>query len=407
MDLVVRNARLMDLEGLWEISVESGTVKHVSRSLPKSSGEEIDGEGGLLLPTFIEPHVHLDKILLGEELKEATSIPEARELVKEAKKKFTVDNVRARMERAIPWAVQNGVTEVRTHIDVDSIAKLASVEATLKVRKKYEKVIDVQIVAFPQEGLIRDSQALELVRKALELGCDVVGGMPEGESSIEDARRHIDLMIELAQEKGLAIDVHCDVLPFGKNIEYYAAQSLKSGLGERSTADHLIALSYYDDSYASRIIDLIKKASMNVVTNPCTMMTSGATDRTPTGRGITRVKELLRAGVNVAFGSDNIVDPYNPLGDFNPLSNGFLLAYGAQLSLLSDLESIVKMPTLNSSKILGLRDYGIRAGCKADFNIFREKSVRELLRNHGRPRYVFKNGNKISENQTEAHSLLK
>lgn len=406
MDLLVRNARLLDLDGLWEISIESSTIKQVARSIAKSTADEIDAEGGLLLPTFIEPHVHLDKILLGEELKEATSIPEARESVKNAKKRFTAENVRTRIERAIPLALQNGVTIIRTHIDVDSIVRLASVEAILEVSRKYENVLDVQAVAFPQEGLIRDPQAPELVRKALELGCEVVGGMPEAELSIEDSGKHIDLLIELAQERRLAIDVHCDVLPSGTNIEYYATQARKHGFGEKSTADHLIALSYYEEDYASKMIELIRTAGMNVVTNPCTMMTSGTTDKPPKGRGITRVKELLHAGVNLAYGSDNIVDPYNPMGDFNPLSNGFLLAYGGQLSLLSELDSIIKMPTENSSRILGVSNYGIKPGGKADFNIFKEKSVRELLRNHGRPRHVFKRGNKIWENQAESYPHL-
>ncbi len=402
MGLLIKNARLLDTEGLWDISVESDKIKSLRKAGLDNSDDKIDAEGGLVLSTFIEPHVHLDKVLLGEELKEATSISEARESIRNAKRQFTVENVKARMERVVPWALQNGVTIVRTHIDVDSIAKLHSIEAAFQLKKKYRDILNIQVVAFPQEGVVKDPGALELVQKALELGCEAVGGLPEAETSIEAAKTHVDLMLQLAQEKGLFVDMHCDVSSFGTNIEYFANRVLELGIGDMATADHLIALSYYDDDYASKIIALIKKASMNVITNPCTMMTSGTQDKPPKGRGITRVSDLLRFGVNVAFGSDNIVDPYNPMGNFNPLSNGFLLAYGAQLGLLSDLDSIVRMATTNSSRILGLSNYGIKPGSNADFNIFRERSVRELLQKHNSPKYVFKNGQNIWETRIES-----
>jgi cytosine/creatinine deaminase len=398
MDFLITNARVLDSEELVDISIQGEKIEEVRKAGGKNPPGSVDAGGGLVLPTFIEPHVHLDKALLGEQLKEASSISEARQIVKEAKRKFTVESVQARAEKVLPWAVQCGVTHIRTHVDVDSIAGTTSVEALLKAAEKFRHVIDMQIVAFPQEGLAQNPSSIELVEKALELGCSVVGGMPEAEASPEDSKKHIDKIISLAKKRNLPADVHCDVLPLRKNIEYYATESQRNGLGEKSTADHLIALSYYDDEYASKVISLIRKASMNVITNPCTMLTSGNLDKPPLGRGITRVKELMKAGVNVAFGSDNIVDPYNPFGDFNPLSNGWLLAYGAQLSTTTEINSVIRMPTYCSSTVLGLQNYGTAIDCYADFNVFNEKSIRELVRTRSKPKYVFKRGRKICEN---------
>jgi len=402
LDLVVREARLLGHDGLFQIAVNNGTISRISRVIDEKGGKEINAKSGLVLPTFVEPHIHLDKVLLAERVQEASTIREARELVKEAKKSFTVADVTERAERVIPWALQSGVTAIRTHVDVDGTAKLASIEALLGLKKKYENLLQLQVVAFPQEGLVRESSALELVRKALEIGADVVGGLPDAEATPEESRKHIDLAIELAEEKKYPIDVHCDVLPDARTIEYYAARMVKSSLRGRATADHIIALSYYGDEEARRTISLIKDSSMNVVANPCTMMTSGGSDPPPKGRGVTRIKELLNGGVNLAFGIDNIVDPYNPFGDFDPLSSGWLLAYQGQLSSIAEFELILRMPTFNSAKILELEDYGLETGMRADLNILNASSAREALRTHTKPRYVVKNGRLIAENNIEA-----
>lgn len=400
MDLHIENARLLGLEGLHQISVTDGKISYIGREAPHAAKEEkIDAKGDLVLPTFVEPHIHLDKVLLSEQLGEARSISEAREMVRYAKSSFTVDEVRKRIERVIPWAIENGVTVIRTHIDVDQYAKTSSVEAVLQLQKKFEGVLDIQIVAFPQEGLIKNPEVLNFLRKALDMGAAVVGGLPESETSEENSRKHTDILFSLAKERDLDLDVHCDVLPNFRNIEYLASQVLKNQFETRTTVDHLIALAYYDDNLAQKVIQMINSASINVISNPCTMISSGNTERPPKARGITRVKELVNAGVTVAYGSDNITDPYNPFGDFNPLSNGFLLAYGAQMSSLSDLETMVRMPTISSAKILRLRNYGLSVGCNADFNIFNEATPRELIRNHGKPRYVVKKGKILVENE--------
>jgi cytosine deaminase len=400
-DLVLRNAQLLGKDGIFDLAVKDGKIVRVEKSVAEKGETELDAKQGLVLPTFVEPHVHLDKVLLAERVPEAVTITEARERVREAKKNFTVNNVIERIERVIPWALTNGVTAVRTHIDVDSIAKLTSIEAVLKVQRKYAGLLDIQVVAFPQEGLFNDSQSLDLLKKSVEMGADVVGGMPEVEVIPEYSRKQVDLLVELAEQTGKDLDIHCDVLPFTNNIEYFTFQVMKKGLGDRATADHLIALSYYNDYYSSRVIGLIKKSGMNVIANPCTMMTSGTMDPPPKSRGVTRIKEFLKAGVNLAYGLDNVIDPYNPFGDFDPLRNGWLLSYQGQLNTMSEVESVLRMPTYNSAKILRLKGYGLEPGCNADFNILNLSSVREALRTRCFPLYVVKSGKVIVENKTE------
>ena len=392
---------MLDTEGLFHINLDDGKIVNIGKEVQEESDEKIDAMGNLVVPTFVEPHIHLDKVLLAEKLRESGSISEARQMVRDAKKSFTLGEVRDRIERVIPWGIENGVTVVRTHLDVDEYSKTTSVEAMVELKKKFKDLVDIQIVAFPQEGTIRDPQALDMLRKAINLGANVIGGLPETEASESDSKKQIDELFLLAKEKDLDLDVHCDVLPHFKNIKYFTTQVSRNRYEGRATVDHLIALSYYDEEYASKIIRMIEAASINVVTNPCTMISSGATHKPPKGRGITRVKDLVKAGVNVAYGSDNIIDPYNPFGDFNPLSNGYLLAYGAQMNSSSDIESLVRMPTYSSAKILRLKNYGLRPGDNADLNVFSERTPKELFRVHGKPRYVIKKGKILVENIRE------
>ncbi len=401
MDLLIENARLLGLEGPYQISITDGKISSIGKQAVQGVGNTaIDAKGNLVLPTFIEPHIHLDKVLLSEKLSEASSVSEARQMVREAKSHFTVGDVRERIERVVPLAIDRGVTVIRSHIDVDPYARTASLEAALEVQRKYSGIVDFQFVAFPQEGLIKNSEVLGFLQRALDMGARIVGGLPEAETNEENSKKHLEILFSLAKERDLDLDVHCDVLPNLKNIEYLATLVLKNHYEARTTVDHLIALSYYEEEFAKIVIEMIRSASINVISNPCTMMSSGKTERPPNGRGITRVKELVNAGVNVAFGSDNIVDPYNPFGDFNPLSNAFLLAYGAQMSSLSDIERVIRMPTFSSAKILGLRNYGLDVGCDADLNVFNVSKPRDLLRFHSKPRYVIKRGGVLVQNET-------
>ncbi|MDG6934781.1 MAG: amidohydrolase family protein [Nitrososphaerota archaeon] len=400
MDLVVRNAILLGREDPVDISVSAGMITSVRPRVQARADVEIDADHKLVLPTFIEPHVHLDKAFLAEKLPEAESMSEARRRVRDAKAAFTEDDVFRRAERCIREALLHGVTAIRTHVDVDSMAGLRSFRALTRLKAMYSKTIKIQLVAFPQEGFSRDKEAFGLLEKAIELGAGAVGGLPETEGSLSEGIRHLENVTRLAEEHNLPLDVHCDVQPYTSFIEHYAKLVKKVGLRGRATADHIIALSYYDDSLANSIIRELKSSNMNVITNPCTMMVGGSQDPPPRGRGITRVKEIMRAGVNIAYGLDNVVDPYNPFGEFHPLKNGWLLAYEAQLNREADFEAILRMPTYNSALILGLKGYGIEPGCSADFNVLSESTPREALRKGATANVVVKDGRILSQVQS-------
>jgi cytosine deaminase len=217
--------------------------------------------------------------------------------------------------------------------------------------------------------------------------------------STEESKEHLDSVFSIAGEKDVDVDVHNDVLSFGRNLEYFLAKVIRNHYEGRASSAHNIALAHYSDDYANKIIGLIKRANVNVTTHPCTMMTSGRYHPPPMPRGITRVRELLNAGVNVTFGIDNMVDPFNPFGDFSAFRNGWLLAYGGQLNSRELFENIPKMFTGNAARMLRLTGYGISKGCKADVNVLNYSKVADALRFGDTPRYVIKEGKVIVENQ--------
>jgi cytosine deaminase len=395
MDLVIRRGRLFGSGSIMDIAIDEGKIKSVGKELRLKGEVEVSASGKLVLPTFIEPHVHLDKAFLAERLPEATSLSEARRLVREAKETFTAEDVTERAERCIARAVQNGVTIIRSHVDVDETVGLTSVKALLKLKERYADVLDIQVVAFPQEGLFKKGGSEELLQKALESGADVVGGLPEAEGTPNEAKAQIEIVTALAKERGLPVDVHCDVQPYTNYIEHYISCVVKNGLSGRATADHLIALAYYDDTYARKLIQALADARVSVITNPCTMMVSGSGGAPPLGRGVTRIRELSDS-VNLSFGLDNIVDPYNPFGDFDPLRNGWLLAYAGQLNRKDDPERVIRMATHNAALALCISGYGLRQGDSADLNVVGASSPREALRLGARADVVVKRGRVVS-----------
>lgn len=247
----------------------------VSSDLSVGADKVIDAGGAMVLPTFIEPHIHLDKVLLSEEFGFSSSIGEAREIIKRAKESFTISNVKERIRRVVPLALKNGVTIIRSHVDIDPVVGLKSLNALTELRREYSQILDMQIVANPQEGILCQDGTEELLKKAMESGADVIGGLPEAEISVEESKAHLDKVFAIAKEECADIDVHNDVLSFGRNLEYFVAKVLRNQYEGRASSAHNIALAHYSDDYANKLIGLIKRAKVNIVTNPCTMMTSG------------------------------------------------------------------------------------------------------------------------------------
>lgn len=385
MDLVVRNARLRDADRPVDIGIAGVRIERIEPRLVGPAREEVDAEGCLTTPAFVEPHIHLDKALTSTRAGENRTnfFEDAIALMREVKRTYTVDDVAERATRILHWLVGHGVTFVRSYVDVDTIAGLTALEGVLRARERCRRLAHVELIAFPQEGILADPGTDELLARALERGADVVGGMPHAEWLPAETERHTDLVLTLARRFDRDVQMHVDETddPGSTTLHYYAVQALRAGWAGRVTACHVTALAAYDEVYAARVIGLVARAGMSVVTLPTKLMRGGVRDREPRRRGITRVRELLAAGVNVAYGQDVVMDGFLPVfGTGDPLQVGFLLAFAAQLSTPRQVETLYDMATVNGARLMRLADYGLRPGARADLVVVRAPTVQEAYR---------------------------
>jgi len=402
MDLLIRNAKIVGQGGLKDIAIEAGRIAKIGK-ITKRARKTIDAEGMLVSPAFIDPHIHLDKVLIAEDLRPNVSgtLMEAIELIWERKRRYTVADIKRRAGEVISMAALNGTTRMRTHVDVDTIGGVMPLKGLLATRKEFKGLMDLQIVAFPQEGIVRDPGAEELMRKAMELGADLVGGMPHHERSHEEAKHHIDIAFDIAREFDADIDMHVDETddPNSRSLEYLAEKTITEGYQGRVTAGHTCALAAYPDDYAREVIRKVKLAEINMITNPATnLVIQGRGDRQPIRRGITRVKELLAAGVNVTFGQDCVDDAFYPFGRADMLEVALITAHAAQLTTPAEIETVFKMMTTNAARTLGvLDDYGIAVGKRADIIILDAESPKDAIRRQVNRRYIIKDGRVAAE----------
>ena len=402
MDLLIRNAKIVGQGGLKDIAIEAGRIAKIGK-ITKRARKTIDAGGMLVSPAFIDPHIHLDKVLIAEDLRPNVSgtLMEAIELIWERKRRYTVADIKRRAGEVISMAALNGTTRMRTHVDVDTIGGLMPLKGLLATRKEFKGLMDIQIVAFPQEGIVRDPGAEELMRKAMELGADLVGGMPHHERSHEEAKHHIDIAFDIAREFDADIDMHVDETddPNSRSLEYLAEKTITEGYQGRVTAGHTCALAAYPDDYAREVIRKVKLAEINMITNPATnLVIQGRGDRQPIRRGITRVKELLAAGVNVTFGQDCVDDAFYPFGRADMLEVALITAHAAQLTTPAEIETVFKMMTTNAARTLGvLDDYGIAVGKRADIIILDAESPKDAIRRQVNRRYIIKDGRVAAE----------
>ncbi|MCK4648393.1 amidohydrolase family protein [bacterium] len=405
MDLIIRNARTRE-KGKVDIAIKGTKIRRIAKKLDGKAMNEINAKGKLVTSTFIDPHLHLDKALISEVVRENVTgtLTEAIEIIWDKKKRYTIKDIVSRAGRAIGWGVKNGTTIFRTHVDVDNIGKLMPLKGLLEVREEYSDVCDIQIVAFPQEGIIKNEGTEKLLRQAMELGADVVGGMPYNEYTYDDSKKHIDIAFRIAKEFDVDIDMHVDETddPNARTLEYLAAKTIKEGWQGRVTAGHTCALAAYDDLYASKVIEMIKEAEINMITNPATnLMLQGRFDKQPIRRGITRVKELLEAGVNVCYGQDCLKDTFYPTwGREDMLEVGLITAHAAQFTMPKEIETLFDMPTVNAAKVLRLKKYGIKVGNPASLNIIDARNVQEAFRIQADRLYVIRKGKVIARTKT-------
>jgi cytosine/creatinine deaminase len=400
--LLLRNLRPWGADKTIDLAIIDG--RFAAPAPDMKADRIIDAEGRLAVPGFVEPHIHLDKAMINKDVRTNVSgtLTEAIEIIWEKKRTYTIDDIVARAGSVIESSLVHGVTWIRSHVDVDMIGGLRPLEGVIAAREKYRDLIDIQIVAFPQEGILRDPGTEDLMWQAMEMGADVVGGMPFNEAGPEDSRRHIEIAFEIARKFDADIDMHVDETddPEARTLEMLADQTMENGYEGRVTAGHTCALAAYPDDYARAVIAKARQARLNMITNPATnLMLQGRLDHQPKRRGITRVGELLAAGLNVSFGQDCIRDTFYPFGRDDPLEVALITAHAAHLSQPDEIEQLFAMPTVNAAQLLRLTDYGLEPGKAADVVIIDTTDATEAIRLQSPRRWVIKRGRVVAETE--------
>lgn len=409
MQLLIQNAKTRKDKDLVEIAIDEGKISKIekkSKNIFQTSNfsNVIDAKGSLVTESFTSAHIHLDKVLIGETIvNESGNLWEAIQKTWEYKKNYSIEDIVNRSSRIIDKQIEYGVTKFRTHVDVDSIGKLMPLKGLLETKKKYGDLIDLQIVAFPQEGIIKDEGTKELLIKAIEMGADVIGGMPHNERTEMDSIQHVETIFDIAEQFYVPIDSHTDETddPSSRTLEYMAAEKIRRKFRNDVTVDHICALAAYEPYHAERVIGLVKQAGIHVVTNPPTnMVLQGRNDLVAQRVGMTRVKELIAAGVTVTVGQDCIKDPYYPFGHGDMLEVASLAGHGAKMTLPQEIEYLYDMITTKARKIMGLEGYDLKEGSKADIVILNNTTdVWEAIRNLPQSRTVIRSGKVIAESE--------
>ncbi len=403
MTLVIRKAKLRNREGLFDIKIEGGLIIEISQRPSSAAEEEIDAGGRLVLPSFVNMHFHLDSTLtLGSTRpNESGTLLEGIEIWSERKKRLSVQDIRERASRALKLIVAHGTTILRTHADVTD-PSLTTLKGLLEVKKEFQDLVDIQVTAFPQDGIITDPVNKELLEKSLELGADNVGIIPHNEFTREDGVKSIDFAFELAKKYGgKDIDGHVDETDDEQSrfLEVVAAKTIKEGYYGRVTAGHATAMHSYNDSYASKLYGILKRSGVTIVANPLiNIHLQGRFDTYPKRRGMTRVKELLKNGVNVALGHDDMMDPWYPLGKGDMVQVLFMAVHVAQMMGNVELANSFDLITTNAAKALRIdSEYGVEPGKKANLVVMDASNEHEALAKLSPPLYVVKNGKIIAE----------
>ncbi len=402
-DLIIHNAQLHRHSGLVKIAVQDGRFARISSEIPPGSSatREIDAGGRLVIPPFIDAHVHLDAVLTVGQPRYNTSgtLLEGIQIWSERKPSLTREDVKKRALEEIRWEVAQGTLHIRSHVDVCD-PSLTALRALIEVRAEVRDICNLQLVAFPQDGIFSFPDGRELMRQAMELGCDLVGGIPHYEWTRDMGVEDVHYAFALAKEFDRNIDCHCDETddPHSRFTEVMAADTMQQGWQGRVTASHCTAMHSYDNAYAFKLIRLLARAQVNVIANPFdNVVLQGRFDTYPRRRGITRVKELLAAGVNVALGHDSIMDPWFPLGKGDMLAAAQLALFLCHMSGYEEISDVLDLVTTNAAKALRLQDsYGIEEGKPADFLVLDAPSAFEALRLVPVRLHVFKNGREVA-----------
>ena len=401
MELVIRNTTLPDGSSGIDIGIDAGRIAAVGPALAARGAMEIDAGGDLVTPPFVDAHFHLDAVLSHgmPRINRSGTLMEGIALWGELKPMLTQQALVDRALQYCDWAVARGLLAIRSHVDICD-DRLLAVEALLHVKRLVAPYLDLQLVAFPQDGLLRSPNAFANLKRAVAMGVEVVGGIPHFERSMADGAESIRLLCEFAAEQGLRIDMHCDESddPLSRHIETLTYHTHRLGLAGRVAGSHLTSMHSMDNYYVSKLLPLMREAGIAAIANPLINITlQGRHDSYPKRRGMTRVPELLAAGVEVAFGHDCVMDPWYSLGSADMLEVAHMGLHVAQMTGQDAMHACFMAVTEAPARILGLHDYGLRLGCHADLVILDAGSPVEAIRLRAARRYVIRRGRVVSE----------
>ncbi|MDP3824167.1 MAG: amidohydrolase family protein [Burkholderiales bacterium] len=410
MTMLIRNATLPDGRTGIDVLVEADRISAVGPNLPLPEGVPVIDAGGLLLsPPFVDAHFHMDATLSYglPRVNQSGTLLEGIALWGELKPHLTQDALVERALQYCDWAVAKGLLAIRTHVDVCD-DRLLAVEALLHVKERVKPYLDLQLVAFPQDGVLRSPTALTNLKRSLDMGVDVVGGIPHFERTMADGAESVRLLCELAAERGLRVDMHCDESddPMSRHIETLAFHTQRLGLHGRVTGSHLTSMHSMDNYYVSKLLPLMREAQVNAIANPLINITlQGRHDTYPKRRGMTRVPELMAAGITVAFGHDCVMDPWYSLGSGDMLEVAQMGLHVAQMTSQAQMRACFDAVTTNAAQILGLDGYGIAPGQYADLVLLQARDPIEAIRLRASRLMVVRRGQIVARTPAATASL--
>ncbi|WP_405076125.1 cytosine deaminase [Ligilactobacillus acidipiscis] len=401
--MLIKNVHINNRSQTQDVRITAGKFSQIATEIKPNAEERVlDGQEKVLLPPFVDSHIHLDTTLTaGEpEWNESGTLFDGIRIWSERKKSLTAKDVKERAKKTILKQIKNGVQHVRSHVDTTD-PHLIALQALLELKEELKDIVDLQLVAFPQEGILSYPNGKELLEQAVKEGADAVGGVPHYEFNQQYGADSVKYLVALAEKYDKLVDVHCDEIddPNSRNLEILATQAYETGLLDRVTASHTTAMGSYNDAYTYKLFRLLGMAKLNFVSNPLVNMhLSGRFDTYPKRRGLTRIKELNEAGINVSFGEDDVADPWNPLGCGNMLDPLSMGVYAGQLMGYQQLQNSFNFVTYNGAKTLHISaDYGIEVGKSANCILLDGTNFYDVLNEHRSVLFNIRHGKVLVE----------
>ncbi len=408
-DLIIRRARLAGKAEPVDLACAAGKIAAVEPAYEGQARSEIDAAGRLVIPPFVDPHFHLDAALSygRPRISRSGTLLEGIDLWRELKQLQTREEVVARALEMARWSAAQGVQALRSHVDVSG-PSFAHVEALLEVREAISPAIDLQLVAFPQDGYLRAPQAAGLLDRALDMGVDIVGGIPHFERTTDAGAESVRLLCRIAAQRGLRVDMHCDETddPHSRHIETLAEQAIEHGLQGRVAGSHLASMHSMDNYYVSKLLPLIAEAQVAAIPNPLINISlQGRRDSYPKRRGLTRIDQLWEHGITVALGHDCVMDPWYALGTHDMLEVASMAAHVGLLTAPAQLERLFDAVTYAGAEVMGLQGYGLEPGCNADMVVLQASDRIEAIRTRAPRLWAIRRGRVIAQREAAASEV--